>query len=301
MDQSLPPAPVDSATLILLREDAPGGMEVLLVERHAESRAFAGAHVFPGGCIDPGDCDPLSLQAYTRLIPQAAAARLGGDLPPPAALAFWIAAIRELFEETGILLASQGGRPLDLADPARRTRFQEHRAALLGAHLTFADLVSSERLRLATDEIEYFGRLITPVHAPRRYDTRFFVGRLPLGQEPVHDRRETIAALWSRPAEALEKARSGAILLAPPTLRMLEELRDLGSTANVLREARNRCAAPILPKLVEVAGRPVILYPGDADYARAVPGQPLPESMPGPRDRAVMDGTGWRSVRSRLD
>src|SRR3990172_6292878 len=131
MPSSLPPPPLDSATVILLRETAPAGLEALLVDRHTQSRAFAGAHVFPGGRVDVADKAPAFSAASMRLTAEAAAARLGGALPPGDALAFWIAAIRELFEETGILLATQEGGPLDLTDPARRARFHEHRTALL--------------------------------------------------------------------------------------------------------------------------------------------------------------------------
>jgi len=200
--------PADSAAVIVLR-DAGRHSEVLLVERHAASRAFAGAHVFPGGVVDPGDGAAV-LQDASALSAAAAADRLRETDAPVAALAFWIAAIRELFEEAGLLLARRHGTPLRFDDDAVRTRFRAHRAALLAGSTTFAEIVATERLELATDALHYFSRWITPVNVPRRYDARFFVAPLPPGQEPLHDERETISTVWLAPRAALEQARSDA-------------------------------------------------------------------------------------------
>src|SRR5690349_13806020 len=164
--------PVDSAAVILLRA-ADDGSEVLFVELHAKSRAFAGAHVFPGGVVDPEDAS-AALHAASSLAAAAAATRLGQPSAPAAALAFWIAAVRELFEEAGLLLARRDGVPLTFDDESTRARFREHRAALLAGATTFAAIVATERLDLATDTLHYFSRWITPVNVPRRYDARFF-------------------------------------------------------------------------------------------------------------------------------
>jgi 8-oxo-dGTP pyrophosphatase MutT (NUDIX family) len=292
------PEPADSATVIVLREPSPGACEVLLVERHASSRTLAGAHVFPGGLVDTADSAPDLLAASPYLAPAIAAARLGEDLAPAAALAFWIAAIRELFEETGILLATAEDTSLDFRDAALAARFRGHRMALLMGESSFAELLERERLRLATDRLEYFSRWITPVNAPRRYDARFFVTELPPGQEPVHDDRETASVTWFAPATALERARAGAITLAPPTVRTLEDLCNLGSTARIIEAARARLFPPVLPKVVDLAGRMTILYPGDAAYGRVVPGEPVDQDTPGPRNRLVIEDGAWRSIRS---
>ena len=297
MAAAQPPEPADSATVILLREPDPGRCEVLLVERHASSRTLAGAHVFPGGLVDTSDSAPALLAAATDLTPPTAATRRREDLAPEPALAFWIAAIRELFEETGILMATLDGTPLDFGDSALAARFRAHREALLAGELSFADLVERERLRLATDCLEYFSRWITPVNAPRRYDARFFVAELPAGQEAVHDGRETASVAWLAPAVALERTQAGALTLAPPTVRTLEDLRDLGTTACIVEAARARLFPPVLPKVVELGGRMTLLYPGDVAYARAVPGEPAGEDAPGPRNRLVLDGSVWRSIR----
>ena len=292
------PAARDSATLILLRAPQPDAeAEVLLVERPAASRAFAGAHVFPGGLVDPEDTEP-ALAVASDLPPAAAVARLDEPLAPAQALAFWVAALRELFEETGILLAEQDGAPVDLRDPARRTRFAAHRAALLDGTRGFAALVAEEGLRLPCAALGYFSRWITPVNAPRRYDARFFVTEAPARQEPAPDPREVAAVAWITPAAVLTRAAAGTLVLTPPTHRTLEELAALGSLAAILAAGRTRRCPPILPKLADLAGTPVILYPGDAAYDAATPGCRLDPADGGSRNRVVRDGANWRSERS---
>jgi len=294
-----PAAPADSAAVIVIRESAAAGCEVLLVERHADSRAFAGAHVFPGGRVDAADTAAALQTSCIDLTPDAARARLGETLPAPRALAFWIAALRELFEETGILLASVNGVPVRFADPAVHARFRAHRASLLRGESTFADVVQREGLRLTTDRLEYFSRWITPVNAPRRYDARFFVARLPAGQAPQHDARETTAAEWFAPSAALERAHAGTLTLTPPTMRTLEDLQLLGTCDAIFTAARARPVAAILPKIVELGGRTTILYPGDAAYENATPGAAVDDALAGARNRLVLDGGAWRTVRSQ--
>lgn len=289
--------PFDSATVIVLREPRPGVCEVLLLERHAESRAFAGAHVFPGGRVDPDDRADLFATVSPGLSPEAAVQRLGETLPPTAALAFWIAAIRELFEEAGVLLAARGGTPLDFHDTACRDHFGTRRAALLAGSLSFTELIRCENLTLTTDELVYFSRWITPTNAPRRFDARFFVTRLPAGQEPLHDQRETISSIWHTPADALAGGEQGRLTLAPPTVRTLEDLRELGTVERILAATRSRPFPPILPKVVAVAGRMTILYPGDAAYTAVGAHSTLANDPPGGRNRVVLDGGRWHGRR----
>jgi 8-oxo-dGTP pyrophosphatase MutT (NUDIX family) len=285
------PVPADSAAVILLRE-AGGRCEVLLVERHARSRAFAGAHVFPGGLVETGDREPAVAAS-----PAGAAASAPADPRGDDALPFRIAAIRELFEEAGVLLASARDRSVDLAEPACEARLAEARVALLDGRLTFAELVARERLEPASDALVYVARWITPAGAPRRFDTRFFLASLPPGQRALHDRRETTAARWLAPARALAEAAAGRITLAPPTHRTLEDLAVLGSIDRILETARTRAVTPILPKMVDLDGRPAVLLPGDADYDRTAPGGSLAGAPAGPLDRIVLEGGTWRSLR----
>jgi 8-oxo-dGTP pyrophosphatase MutT (NUDIX family) len=292
------PTPADAATVILLREPAPDQIEVLLVARHTRSRTFAGAHVFPGGLVEATDQAAELLRAMSpHVSADTARATLGEDLQPAAALAFWAATIRELFEEAGILLADIDGVPLGFADPATRDRFSVHRRALLDGTLTFAELVTRERLALRADALSYFSRWITPIQAPRRYDARFFVARVPPDQTPLHDERETTAAEWLTPSAALVAAAAGSLVLTPPTARTLEELIDLGSCARILASARRRRVTPILPKVVQIGEHMGVLYPGDVDYERTESGAATPADSAGPLNRVIMDAAGWRRFR----
>jgi 8-oxo-dGTP pyrophosphatase MutT (NUDIX family) len=298
MADPAPPVPADSATVVLLREPIPERLEVLLVARHSQSRAFAGAHVFPGGLVEGADQHPDVLQAMPPTMSLAmASAVLDEDRPPGAALAFWVATIRELFEEAGILLADVDGTPLGFADPTTRDRFAAHRRSLLDGTLAFHELVRRERLVLRAADLRYFSRWITPIHAPRRYDARFFVARVPPDQPPLHDDRETTSAEWLTPAEALAGAAAGSLVLTPPTARTLEELIDLGSLARVLESTRSRRITPILPKVVQIGNHMGVLYPGDVDYEHTTPGAVLPVESPGPLNRVIMDDAGWRRFR----
>ena len=291
------PLPIDSATVIVLRE-VNDACQVLLVERHAESRAFAGAHVFPGGRVDAADAAALLHGVSPRLAPRAAAARLGEGIAPAAALAFWVAAIRELFEEAGLLLARVDGLPVSFSDAPTRGRFAAQRAAILAGETSFADVVAAERLELATDSLHYFSRWITPVNAPRRYDARFFVAHVPAGQAPLHDDRETISTVWLTPRAALAEARIGKMILAPPTVRTLDDLAVLGTLPCILAAADARTVTPILPKPVQIDGCTAVLYPGDAEYDAAMPGASLLDDGAGRRNRAIMRDGGWRSIRT---
>lgn len=298
MSQATPPIPVDSATVVVLRAPAPDRLEVLLVARHADSRAFAGAHVFPGGLLEPSDRAPEVLEAMAPDVsPAMARTLLGEELAPEAALAYFAATIRELFEEAGILLANQDGAPLGFAAPATRDRFAAHRRALLDGTLTFGDFLTRERLTLRAGDLRYFSRWITPVHAPRRYDARFFVAPVPADQTPLHDERETTAAEWWSPADALAGAAAGSLVLTPPTARTLEELVELATLERVLESTRTRRVTPILPKVVQIGDRMGVLYPGDVDYDATEAGAVLPAERHGALNRVIMDDAGWRRFR----
>ena len=293
-----PPTPASSATVVLLRDSAADGVEVLFVARHADSRAFGGAHVFPGGIVEAEDRAPELLAAVESSIDGARAlAILGEPVDAATALGFWVATIRELFEEAGILLAAQDGVPLRFRDPVVHERFASHRRDLLAGTLPFAELVARERLSLCGDALRYFSRWITPVQAPRRYDARFFVARAPDGQEPLHDDRETTSAEWMTPADALARSAAGSLVLTPPTARTLEELLDLGGCDRILESARTRRVAPIIPKVVQIGDRMGVLYPGDVDYERTEPGAAIPAERTGPLNRVIMDDAGWRRFR----
>jgi len=249
-----PPEPLPSSTLILLRDEprGEGPFSVLMLERHG-SITFPGVHAFPGGIVDPGDSEIVD-----ALLPatQTWAARGEGDTPDDA-LPYWVAAVRELFEEMGILLAIRDGRlvdgPLDgaLVDLRRR---------LLGGE-PFNALLAERALVPATDALHYFARWITPRMNPKRFDTRFLVGRVPPGQDAVADGTETVGHEWLTPTAALGAYQDGRIQLIPPTVRTLDDLARFASVDEVLADASRRVVRALCPEIESGGAEPSMRYP----------------------------------------
>ena len=176
----------DAATVMLVR-DAPAGVEVFMVRRSLRLVFGGGAHVFPGGAVDDADRDMERWCA--GLTDEQASAILG---LARGGLAFWVAAVRECFEEAGVLLASgPDGESLALDDPATAERFASHRKAVDAGERSLAQVCELEHLRLAADGMHYVSRWITPEGPPRRFDTRFFVCAAPERQTPLHDARRS--------------------------------------------------------------------------------------------------------------
>lgn len=254
----------DAATVLILRDGAQG-LEVFMLRRNLKSDFVGGAHVFPGGAVDPADREG-DLEAVCRGRSDAdASRRLGMDR---GGLAYWVAAIRESFEEAGVLLAydEQGG-VVDLDDVRHAERWAAHRAGVDGGTLRLADLCREEGLQLAVDAMHYFGHWITPEGAPRRYDTRFFLAAAPPSQTPLHDDREVIANEWVRPADAIARVRSGDLTMMPPTLASLRAVARFDTAAEALHAATEITDVPtVLPRVVAVDGGVRIVLPGDAGY-----------------------------------
>ena len=224
----------DAATVLLVR-DGERGLEVAMLRRRLDSGFVPGAYVFPGGAVDPGDRSLRWEARCTGHDDASASAVLG---VPAGGLAFWVAAVRECFEEAGLLLARhEDGRPLHLGDAVVAERFDRHRRAVDHGEVDLLDVVADERLHLPLGELHYFAHWITPELAPRRYDTRFFVGRAPEGHLLTHDGDETIAALWARPADALDRFSAGGFDLIRPTEHSLEILSAYPDADAVLAAA----------------------------------------------------------------
>jgi 8-oxo-dGTP pyrophosphatase MutT (NUDIX family) len=256
-DPALIPAPArPAATVVLLREGA--GMEALLLRRHRRSGFAADAWVFPGGVVDKADREGGVADRLDGPAPAEWAARLGMD-DPGEALGYVNAAIREAFEETGILLA----RP----DPEGPTQlFDEQgmataRRALLNDVVSLRDVAVGNGLRLMGDALVYVAHWITPQPEPRRYDTRFFAALAPEGAVcDVHD-LEMTESVWLPPAEAVERFRAGQMKLLPPTVRTLEDLSRYATFAE-LRAALEGAAIPaILPRMRRDPGGVAIEVP----------------------------------------
>jgi 8-oxo-dGTP pyrophosphatase MutT (NUDIX family) len=268
-------APRPSSTVILLRDEPAGDgpFSVLLLERHG-SIAFPGAHAFPGGVVDAADAAApgASLPAAQQWAPPGE-----GDRPPEA-LAYWVAALRELFEEVGILLATQDGRMVEGRLPPELAALR----APLHQGEPFAALLGGAGLVPATDQLLYFARWITPVANPRRWDTRFLVGRMPRGQEAVVDGTETVSCAWLTPRAALAAYEAGKIVLIPPTVRTLDDLARFASADDVLADAARRVVRAVTPELVQNGSMTAIRYPENTGRERT------------PARRLVLRDGRWR-------
>ncbi|HEU4370421.1 MAG TPA: NUDIX hydrolase [Methylomirabilota bacterium] len=257
-----PARPAPAATLVLLRDRPAGGVECLLMRRHLKSKFAAGDFVFPGGKIEADDI-PDDAAAWCRgLDVKQAARRLGLEHAPRTALGFWIGAIRETFEEAGLLLAvdAAGG------ELARAARFAEYRRACQGDNRAFWTMVRAERLQLTTDRVVYFAHWITPEEQPLRFDTRFFAAPAPPGQEPSGDDYEMTDLKWLTPQEALGAQGRGEITLRNPTVKNILLFDGAASTAHALDRLRDRAVPTIRPRVVMDGDQRTILMPGDPGY-----------------------------------
>jgi 8-oxo-dGTP pyrophosphatase MutT (NUDIX family) len=283
----------DAATVLLLRDTEPDAegdaLEVCMLRRRPESEFVGGAMVFPGGAVDPEDrVDDLEVVCRGRSDAEASAT-LGIEA---GGLAFWVAAIRESFEEAGVLLAYHpDGDIIRLDDDATNARFSTYRAAVDGGHRRLAEICEEEGLRLAVDSMWYFGHWITPEGAPRRYDTRFFVTLAPPAQTPVHDDHEVIANLWIRPKTALARHLTGDFPMLPPTVASLRAVSRFPTAREALAAAAQITDVPtILPRVVVDEGGVRIVLPGDEEYGDGhTGGEPLGHWPLAARGR---DGTG---------
>lgn len=249
--------PRPAATVAVTRDSA-DGLEVLLLQRTHTAVFMPGAYVFPGGAVDDADRRPLPV-SRTGGIDEDAAARMIGV--PRDGLAFLLAAIRECFEEAGLLLGEAmpgnslgGARDMDLAAWRRRVRAGAHSMAELCEHLD---------LRLHANRMAYLSHWVTPPGPPRRFDTRFFVAPAPPGQTASPDGHEVVDHLWISPREALARHRRGELPLGEPTVHTLETLSGYETTGQLLHRVR----APLAP--VEAAGRdgPRLVHPHEPAYA----------------------------------
>ena len=258
-----------AATVMLVRDHPINGLEVFMLQRTLAAVFAKGMYVFPGGRVDANDNEDQLEAICDGLDDEEASALLG---IPNGGLSYWVAAIRECFEEAGVLLA----RPTNSnelvsfdTDSVLQNRFSVARHAIHDSNMSLVELCATENLRLVTNNIHYVSHWITPLGEPRRFDTRFFIARAPEAQEPLHDDNETIASLWVSPIEALERHARGDLAMIPPTTSNLQFLAPHGTTTDALNAAK-KIGTPtaILPKLkTDAEGKVIgITMPGDADY-----------------------------------
>lgn len=262
-----------AATLMLFRDGPDGAPEVLLLERSGKSESFGGAFVFPGGKVDLHDAHGDFEALCAGLDDHRASAILG---VPRYGLAYWMGAIRESFEEAGILLAyDRHGDIVRLHEPEAKARFAEYRAALNRGDMTLLDICRREDLRLAADQLLYYSHWVTPVPMPRRFDTRFFVCRAPEHQESIIDNHEAVSQVWINPGEALRRAREDDFAIFFPTIKNLEGIARHRTTAELLIAVAAQTEFPrVLPLRIETAsGKPGVLLPGDPGYVYHEPAE----------------------------
>jgi 8-oxo-dGTP pyrophosphatase MutT (NUDIX family) len=263
------PAPTrDAATVVLLRDATDGpGVQVYLLRRVASMVFAAGMHVFPGGAVDQRDAT-LPAEAWSGPPPREWRRPLSAD--EPLARALVAAAVRETFEESGVLLAGprETGDELRLVTDTTGEGWEADRQALVAGTLSLRDLLDRRGLVLRADLLRAWAHWITPEAEPRRYDTRFFVAALPAGQAPREVGGEADRAVWLRPQEALDWHANGELALLPPTAFTLAELASYDTVAEVLSAGARRDIRPVLPRIVMSGPEEAeVLLPGEEGYA----------------------------------
>lgn len=243
-----PATPRPAATIVLLRDGAPG-VEILLMRRSRRAGFVPGAYVFPGGRVDGSDATPEAMDLLADLSPDAAARRLGLLDADPPAIAYYLAALREAFEETGILV---GERPDGTPPPTALvdTHVNAVREELMQDRIGFAEALAALDCRVDGDRVEYIAHWITPTPEPRRYDTRFFAACVPADTEALVDPREMTEALWITPLEALQRCDMGDLPMVFPTIKTLEDLTEYASADEALDDIGGEEVRTILPTLV---------------------------------------------------
>lgn len=251
------PAPLPSATVALVREAA-AGPELLLVLRHSRA-SFGDSYVFPGGLLETQDYD-----VWDRCDgPDAGKANATLDLDN-GGLAYYSAAIRELFEEAGVLLArTPDGSWADSEECAG------YRAALNEGRVQWRDFLDQHDLRLACDALHYFSYWITPREVRKRFTTRFFVAAMPNGQEASHCGTELMDSCWRTPAAALDDSRKSDFQLPRPTQATLETLGRFPDVDSLLDWAHRQSKRGVdckRPAIISVNGKPRVVMPDDQLY-----------------------------------
>ena len=257
---SLTPA----ATVLLVR-DCSNVLEVLMVKR-SKRPPFGNLYVFPGGKIDESDKDLDITDFCNGLNDEQASIKLGVD---EGGLSYWVACVRECFEEVGILLAiKNNGEELDL-NGADKYKFDNYRRMLLENKISLLEICKKENLSLNLNNIEPFSHWITPEIEIKRFDTRFFIAYIPEKQTERHDGNEITDSVWISPKKALDRSLNGEMPMIMPTISNLQQCLEFDSGQKLLEhqsKLTNDDIPSILPKFFKNDGKWVGLLPGDEDY-----------------------------------
>lgn len=244
--------PLPSATILMLR-DSNSGIEVFMVKRHHQIDFASGALVFPGGKVDPNDLDP-QLRDFCD----------GSKGLDEYRLSLAACAVREAFEESGILLARKSGENT-LLDATSATGLSGWRPKLNNSEVGLVEFAQKEKLRLALDTLVPFAHWITPVFMPKRFDTHFYLAEAPQGQLGRHDGSESVDSVWVNPLEAMEDKRWTIIF---PTKMNLKVLGQSRTTAEAIAKARGTPVVTVEPKVETIDGKPMLTIPEEAGYGK---------------------------------
>jgi len=265
------PRPLLQAATVLLLRDSPRGAEVLMVHRHAEMH-FGDAWVFPGGKIDAADSKSSLQSRFSEEQRMRCVQRLAVAGAPAAsqeiAIALHVAACREVFEETGLLLAACTAEQI--------VRIQSQHASIAARSGAFAELLAAENLQLNLDQLTYWTHWITPSGSPKRFDTRFFAVQAPVGQDVLADSSESSEFVWIAPATMIAERFNMNATVLPPTMLTLMDLAACAarheSVAAMLASEAGRKVIVIMPKLRRDGEATLTIYPWDREYP-ALPGE----------------------------
>jgi 8-oxo-dGTP pyrophosphatase MutT (NUDIX family) len=255
MSETAKPAavPVPAATILLLRDGAQG-LEVFMVKRHHQIDFVAGALVFPGGKVEKGDSDTALDRHFD-----------GGDAWTAEMRALGAGAIREAFEESGILLA-RDARTGDFVSAGRLAELQHYRPLLDKREAALADVLEKEKLRLALDQLVHFAHWITPANMPKRFDTHFFLASSPVGHAGSHDGRESVDSIWTTPSGAISDRKKWNVIF--PTKLNLMKLDNSRSVAAAIAAARADKVLPVTPWVENGPDGQILKIRDDAGYAQ---------------------------------
>lgn len=252
-DSKKPTNPLASSTILLLR-DGKRGIEVFMVKRHHQIDFASGALVFPGGKVDAHDRDQ-QLRNFAD----------GADNLDDLHLSLTACAIREGFEESGILLARKSGRG-DYIDAARATSLSPWRPKLNASEVGLVEFLGKEDLRLACDSLLPFAHWVTPTFMPKRFDTYFYVAATPEGQLGRHDGSESVDSVWIDPIEAIEDTKRWTVIF-PTRMNLLKLAKDK-TVADALARAKVEPVVTVEPKVVSRDGEQFLSIPEEAGYGK---------------------------------
>ena len=226
--------PRAASTVVLLRPDDEGGFELLLTRRPEQMRFLGGYYVFPGGTVHHDDYSSNALARCRALTGESAQRILGSRHEPDEALGHWVAVIRELFEEVGILLCTdEAGDAIKLDEPEVKQRIEQQRQAIVRKKLQFSEFLEIEDLYCDLARVSYFDHWVTPAIYSMRFDTRFFAAQAPTNQTPLERSEEVTHSLWINPAEAMARLDRYEFPILPPTTTVIGELSRIGTWARL--------------------------------------------------------------------